>query len=137
MSKADEALKDVRGWLCDNLSNGDVGKVYSMCRMLYVVSRHANELEEENDKLRVERDHWHVEQVHAYGNWEDAHKRASELEAENAKLRELASGMYGLLELYDKITGNSFACETKRPMIFGEDKSFKDVMCELGIEVDA
>ena len=59
-----------------------------------------------------------------------------ELLAENAKLRELASGMYGLLELYDKITGNNFACETKRPMIFGEDKSFKDVMCELGIEVE-
>jgi len=60
---------------------------------------------------------------------------ASDLEVENAKLRELASGMYGLLELYDKITGNNFACETKRPMIFGEDKSFKDVMCELRIEV--
>ena len=58
------------------------------------------------------------------------------LEEENAKLRELASGLYGLLELYDRITGNSFACETKRSMIFGEDKSFKDVMCELGIEVD-
>lgn len=43
----------------------------------------------ENAKLREERDHWHVEQVHAYGNWEDAHKRATELEAENAKLREL------------------------------------------------
>lgn len=55
--------------------------------------------------------------------------------AENAKLRRLASGMYGLLELYDKITGSNFACETKRPMIFGEDKSFKDVMCELGFDV--
>ena len=66
----------------------------------------------------------------------DAQERKIEqLKAENAKLRELASGMYGLLELYDKITGSNFACETKRPMIFGEDKSFKDVMRELGIEV--
>lgn len=40
----------------------------------------------ENAKLREERDHWRVEQVHAYGNWEDTYKRASELEAENAKL---------------------------------------------------
>ena len=57
------------------------------------------------------------------------------LKAENAKLRRLASGMYGLLVLYDKINENNFACETKRPMIFGEDKSFKDVMRELGIKV--
>ena len=47
------------------------------------------ELLDENAKLRKERDHWHVEQVHAYGNWEDAYKRAAELELENAKLREL------------------------------------------------
>lgn len=45
---------------------------------------------EENAKLREERDHWHVEQVHAFGNWEDAHKHATELEAENARLRRLA-----------------------------------------------
>lgn len=46
--------------------------------------------EAENVKLREERDHWHVEQIHAYGNWEDAYRRAVELDAENAKLRELA-----------------------------------------------
>lgn len=45
----------------------------------------------ENAKLREERDRWHVEQVHAYGNWEDAHKRATELELENAKLREVVN----------------------------------------------
>ena len=49
MSAASEALADVRGWLCDNLSTGDAGKV---CGMLSVVSRHITELEEENDKLR-------------------------------------------------------------------------------------
>lgn len=44
---------------------------------------------DENAKLREERNHWHVEQVHAYGNWEDTYKRAVELELENTKLREL------------------------------------------------
>ena len=48
-----------------------------------------DQLKAENAKLKEERDHWRVEQVHAYGNWEEAHKRATELEAENAKLREL------------------------------------------------
>lgn len=56
--------------------------------------------------------------------------------AENAKLRELAVGMYGLLEMFDKMFGNHDACETPRPLVFGEDKSFKDVMHDLGIEVD-
>lgn len=55
--------------------------------------------------------------------------------AENAKLRELAVGMYGMLEMFDKMLGNHDACETPRPLIFGEDKSFKDVMRELGVEV--
>ena len=55
---------------------------------------------------------------------------------ENAKLRELAFGMYGLLEMFDKMLGNHDACETPRPLVFGEDKSFKDVMRELGVEVD-
>lgn len=54
---------------------------------------------------------------------------------ENAKLRELAAGMYGLLAMFDKVFGNHDMCETPRPLIFGEDKSFKDVMRELGIEV--
>ena len=49
MDKASEALADVRGWLCDNLSEGDAGKV---CGMLSVVSRHIAELEEENAKMR-------------------------------------------------------------------------------------
>jgi hypothetical protein len=49
VSAASEALADVRGWLCDNLSAGDAGKV---CGMLSVVSRHITELEDENAKLR-------------------------------------------------------------------------------------
>ena len=56
--------------------------------------------------------------------------------AENARLRELAVGMYGMLEMFDKMLSNHDACETPRPLIFGEDKSFKDVMRELGVEVE-
>ena len=58
------------------------------------------------------------------------------LKRENAKLRKLAGGMYGILAAFDAILGNHDACETPRPLIFGENKSFKDVMRELGIEVD-
>lgn len=52
----------------------------------------------ENAKLREERNHWHVEQVHAYSNWEDAHKRATELELENTKLHELCKDMMAFVE---------------------------------------
>lgn len=55
------------------------------------VTESMGRVEERCAKLRGERDHWHVEQVHAYSNWEDAHKRASELEAENAKLLKIVS----------------------------------------------
>ena len=57
------------------------------------------------------------------------------LKTESAKLRVLAAGMYGMLEMFDKMLGNHDACETPRPLIFGEDKSFKDVMRELGAGV--
>lgn len=49
MDDANEALANVRGWLCDNLSDGDAGEV---CGMLSTVSRHINRLENENAKLR-------------------------------------------------------------------------------------
>ena len=58
-----------------------------------------------------------------------------QFKVENAKLRKLAAGMYGMLAMFDKMFGNHDMCETPRPLIFGEDKSFKDVMHELGIEV--
>ena len=51
---------------------------------------------DENRRLREERDHWHVEQAHAYGNWEDVYKRAIELEKQNAKLRGLVRDVYSL-----------------------------------------
>lgn len=51
MSKADEALADVRRWLCDSLSDGDAGKV---CGMLSVVSRRIAEIDEENAALRTQ-----------------------------------------------------------------------------------
>lgn len=49
MSDAWEALADVRGWLCDNLSDKEAGKV---CGMLSAVSREINRLGDENAKLR-------------------------------------------------------------------------------------
>ena len=60
--------------------------------------------------------------------------RVRKAEGENAKLLELAVGMYGMLEMVDKMLGNHDACETPRPLIFGEDKSFKDVMRVLGVD---
>lgn len=73
-------------------------KQYEKPRIISATDAYA-ELRAENEKLWKERDHWHVEQVHAYGNWEDAHKRVIELEAENSKLREEVElvGMAGYL----------------------------------------
>ena len=73
------------------LANDDfVGSRDYVSKDLYESVSGANDYwQAENAKLREERDHWHVEQVHAYGNWEDVHKRAIELEKQNAKLREL------------------------------------------------
>ena len=51
-----------------------------------------NKLKDENAKLRSERDHWHVEQVHAYGNWEDVHKYASSLKYDNNMMRKMMQG---------------------------------------------
>lgn len=53
---------------------------------------------------------------------------------ENTKLKQLASGMYDLLKVFDTLLGCHDACETPRPLVFGENKSFKDVMIELGLE---
>ena len=58
-------------------------------------------IEAENAKLREERNHWHVEQVHAYSNWENAYRRVSELESENAELRELCSELLRMAESND------------------------------------
>lgn len=92
-------------------------------------------LERRNAELREERDHWHVEQVHAYSNWEDAHKRAVDLEDENAKLRELVRDMYKAF-----MHGNCYRwCEFKVPCNYISDGrcQWYDRMRELGVEVDA
>ena len=70
--------------LYDRLTAG-----YEYDPMYGALCNERDQLKAENAKLREERDHWHVEQVHAYGNWEDARKRAIELAFENAKLRSL------------------------------------------------
>lgn len=84
------------------------------------------ELKAENAKLREERNHWKVEQTHAYSNWEDAHKRVTEVEAENAKLQELVEDMWldGMCECDERLTCDK--CEYH----------YTDRMRELGIEVD-
>lgn len=91
-------------------------------------THHITELLAENAKLHDE-----VERLRSVIS--DGADNAREVLAENAKLHELAAGMYGLLAMFDKMFGNHDMCETPRPLIFGEDKSFKDVMRELGIEV--
>jgi len=58
VSAASEALADVRGWLCDNLSEGDAGQV---CGMLSAVSRHIMRLEAENARLDQRRIELHAE----------------------------------------------------------------------------
>lgn len=91
-------------------------------------------LKAENAKLREERDHWHVEQVHAYGNWEDAHKRALELEAENTKLRELVRHLYECMCNVDD-DGN-FECDSCEYDSAEGKCDFERRMRELRVEVD-
>ena len=107
MNKASEALADVRGWLCDNLSESDAGKV---CGMLSVVSRHIAELEDENARLR--------------SCLSDDAENARQIMGENAKLRELVRHLYDYRELYFR-TG-----------IYPTDHGVTERrMQELGIEV--
>lgn len=88
MSKADEALADVRRWLCGSLSDGDAGKV---CGMLSVVSR-----------------------------------RIAEIEAENAKLRELVVRMFHTIEWSDRMSDS----------MYWPSFSYERELRELGVEVD-
>lgn len=90
MDKASEALADVRGWLCDNLSEGDAGKV---CGMLSVVSRHISAIERENAELRQERDLYRelfhlTTQPDTYMQVRDENAK---LQDENARLRSCLS----------------------------------------------
>lgn len=51
MKNASESLADVRRWICDNLSNGDAGR---LCNMLSSVSRHISEIETKNKHLHYD-----------------------------------------------------------------------------------
>ena len=100
--------------------------------LLYLADLRIDELESENAKLRKERNHWHVEQVHAYSNWEDAYRHASELEAENAKLRELLRD--ALKTLHHKRLDGSVGCIVNCPRWqFGKDCQLVDG-CWLELE---
>ena len=117
MSAASKALADVRGWTCDNLSEGDAGKV---CGMLSVVSRHIDALESENASLRGA--------AHGLGELCDKYK------AENDKLRKLARGLNWCTE---NAKVPSAECE-RCPLGDTEDGelSCEKLMRELGIEVE-
>ncbi len=86
MDKASEALADVRGWLCDNLSAGDAGKI---CGMLSVVSRHIVALEEENAKLQKERDYLLHNETPTACEVRRVRSAMRHVNDENAKLRKL------------------------------------------------
>ncbi|MBR3160108.1 MAG: hypothetical protein IKF14_13575 [Atopobiaceae bacterium] len=87
MSEAQEALADVRGWLCDNLSDGDAGEV---CGMLSVVSRHINEIETENIKLQATKSYLLMNSNPTTGELRRVRIEWKKDRDENAKLRELA-----------------------------------------------
>ena len=78
----------IESWLASMSKSELIDQCFFYQDMALKHGRMYNALKDESAKLREERDYWHVEQVHAYGNWEDAYKRAAELELENAKLRE-------------------------------------------------
>lgn len=67
------------------------------------------ELTAERDELRKECSRWHVEQVHAYGNWEDVHEYAKKLEAERDELR-------------DKLSEKQHVCDVQRDSFFAMER---------------
>lgn len=119
MSDAQEALADVRGWLCDNLSDGDAGEV---CGMLSVVSRHINELETENIKLQATKSYLLANSNPTTGELRHVRIEWKNDRDENAKLRELVDELYPLADY----------CAMDESEL---DKA-RDLMRELGIEVN-
>lgn len=91
MSEAQEALADVRGWLCDNLSDGDAGEI---CGMLSVVSRHINELETENITLQATKSYLLMNSNPTTGELRRVRIEWKKDRDENAKLRELVADMW-------------------------------------------
>jgi hypothetical protein len=72
----------------------------------------------------------------AFDEYTELYKENNDLKVENAKLRVLSRGMYGMLETLDKIMGTADALTTPRPLIFGKEKSFAEVARELGVVAD-
>ena len=124
MSAASEALADVRGWLCDNLSAGDAGKI---CGMLSVVSRHITELEDENAEWKKAMDFQALE----LGCMTD---NRDILYLENEKLRKLARGLNWCTENAKVPSAECEHC----PLGDTEDGelSCEKLMRELGIEAE-
>ena len=125
MSTANEALADVRGWLCDNLSEGDAGKV---CGMLSVVSRHIVALEDENAKLKKAMDFQALE----LGCMTDSRDY---MYLENEKLRRLARGLNWCTENAKMPSAECEYCPLGDAG-YGE-LSCERLMRELAIEVES
>lgn len=70
-----EAADRLEGYQCGEIS-----------RMLHEAADTITSLQNRLQELQSEVNHWRTEQVHAYGNWEDAYKRIVELEANNGTL---------------------------------------------------
>ena len=124
MDKANEALADVRGWLCDNLSEGDAGKV---CGMLSSVSRQINELEAENDELKKAMDFQALE----LGCMTD---NRDVLYVENKNLRELVLHTVECVRRLNDTSENG-GCVLCPYQLIDYDCDFESRMRELGIEV--
>lgn len=133
-----DELRELALWLDDEFYDAEATKVREAADTIWELRDMVHKERAENAKLRKEHNHWHVEQVHAYGNWEDAHKRAIELEKQNAKLRELAVLNW---EWAHSCCGNSCKMQTEgcgygidRECIY--EREIWERMHELGIEVE-
>lgn len=129
MSDANEALAEVRGWLCDNLSSGDAGKV---CGMLSSVSRRINELEAENAELKKAMDFQALELGCMTDNRDVLH-------VENTKLREMVEAVIQCAGVAKRDKGCD-ACpmydKSKAISIKSEWCRLRPTLREMGIEVD-
>ncbi len=124
--------------LCDPLKAENAKLRDGAAKMAQCYDEELKAVLAENAQLRKERNHWHVEQVHAYSNWEDTFKRAAELEAENAKLRELAAILCHCMQVHNDCDGcrlNGSKGELSYDPLLACD-GLHELMRELGVEVD-
>lgn len=66
-----------------HVDDRDVGTLFAVMGELREAADTIESLRDMLQETQAEANHWKVEQTHAYGNWEDAYKRVTELEANN------------------------------------------------------